>query len=133
MRRLWTLVVAMMMVLASAGPASATVTEVDIDSNGDCEIEDVVDDGFENTVAVNVAINGKWIIATCHVQLTQGEMAALVGGPLMKPYKNSNFTCLVGNDDTLEDVVASAQHLVVTPSGVLNISCKAENPGSQPE
>lgn len=129
MRRFWVLVTVVMMVLAMTAPASATLSEVDIDSNGDCEIEGVVEDGFANGANVHVAINGNWIVATCHVELTDGEVE-LLGGPFMRAYVNRNFSCFVGNDDTLEDVPSDRQVLTVTPSGQLNITCQAENPGT---
>jgi hypothetical protein len=100
----------------------------DIDSNGDCEVEGVVSDEFEDAI-VNVAINGNWIIATCHTDLDEGQIAAL-GGPFRGAQVYRDFECLVGNDDDLEDVVSTSSHAVVTLAGRLNIACKAPLPAS---
>ncbi|NND14122.1 MAG: hypothetical protein HKO10_09170, partial [Acidimicrobiia bacterium] len=137
-RRSMTLVfmAATSVLMAMALPALATTGSnlsyrtVDIDSNGDCEVEGLLGgepDEFEDAV-VRVTLNSKWIIATCNVQLDQLSLASL-DGPFGKAQLYRDFHCQIGNDFDVEDVEAEVSRAVITPSGRLNVTCIAPNPG----
>ena len=118
-------------------PASANsgggLTYADID-NEDCEI---VYDGFNEEwtsteAQLHVTVNQRWIIATCHYQLTDTELAG-VGGPFDRAQVFRGFDCGVGfvdngDDDELDEIEATSSHATLAPPARLSIVCKAPFP-----
>ena len=116
------LAVAMLPGVASAGPPGNPGADIDPD---DCDVEiGSLEKEWNATEAqLHVTVNKNWIIATCHRQLDETEFIDVGAPTRAQVYRD--FACSVGDGEDIDELEATQGHAVVTPSGRLNIVCKA--------
>ena len=116
---------AALVVCGSSFVQAAGLESADIDP-GDCQLF------FDNTVSftfdpgkANVVANQNWVIAGCHAKLSKSEVES-IGGPFKTAQHYWGFPCEIENDDTAEDLASFVSHAVLSPSGVISVTCVAE-------
>ena len=79
----------------------------------------------------NVVQNKNFINAQCHIALDDEAIAAL-GGPFKKAKHFQDFACNIEVVEDGPEYPAFSSSAVLTPSGILQINCKAINDPDQP-
>jgi hypothetical protein len=117
------LLAAVLVLCGSSSAVAEDLVSADIDP-GDCEVFFETQSFKFDPGKATVAANRNWVIASCHGKLSKNDLES-IGGPFKEAQHYWGFDCEIENDDTAEDLPAFVSHAVLSPSGVINVTCVA--------